>query len=357
MKRVRIKDIAALAGVSTGTVDRVLHNRGYVSDKKRQQVEAAMAELGYERNILASALAYNREINVLALVPFAEGDLYWERINQGIINAAKSVAHFGLSVSFQHFELLSPRHFAECANRIMESPPQALLFPPIFTQESRELIALAEAREVPYIMINTRLHDARPLCYVGQNSYQAGQLAARLLFLSMAADADIVILNLDKNAANAQHLIDKERGFRDFFAERNTKNIQVHSYAFEEFGDSQQLNAFLKEIRNSVSKPGGIFVTNSRAHLILDVLPKGWEEAMIIGFDLIAPNIEALRQDRITFLLNQNPEAQGHLGIMNFFDHFILDKEVPPQHYLPLDIVMKENEQHYPNKQLATFVG
>jgi len=31
--KIRIKDIAERAGVSTGTVDRILHNRGKVSKK------------------------------------------------------------------------------------------------------------------------------------------------------------------------------------------------------------------------------------------------------------------------------------------------------------------------------------
>ena len=34
-KKIRIKDIADLAGVSAGTVDRVLHNRGNVTEDKR----------------------------------------------------------------------------------------------------------------------------------------------------------------------------------------------------------------------------------------------------------------------------------------------------------------------------------
>jgi len=34
-KKITIKDIAQLAGVSIGTVDRVIHNRGEVSDKTR----------------------------------------------------------------------------------------------------------------------------------------------------------------------------------------------------------------------------------------------------------------------------------------------------------------------------------
>jgi len=34
--KIRIKDIATLAGVSEGTVDRVLHNRGEVSEKVKR---------------------------------------------------------------------------------------------------------------------------------------------------------------------------------------------------------------------------------------------------------------------------------------------------------------------------------
>ena len=36
--KTRIKDIARLAGVSIGTVDRVLHERGEVSEKTRLKV-------------------------------------------------------------------------------------------------------------------------------------------------------------------------------------------------------------------------------------------------------------------------------------------------------------------------------
>ena len=49
--KIRIKDIAALAGVSTGTVDRVLHNRGEVSQKSREKIEKILTELNYQPNI------------------------------------------------------------------------------------------------------------------------------------------------------------------------------------------------------------------------------------------------------------------------------------------------------------------
>jgi LacI family transcriptional regulator len=66
--RIRIKDIADKAGVSVGTVDRVIHKRGNVSAKVKAKVERVMTELGYRRNIIASTLAYNRTLRIAVLI-------------------------------------------------------------------------------------------------------------------------------------------------------------------------------------------------------------------------------------------------------------------------------------------------
>ena len=50
-KKIRIKDIADIAGVSAGTVDRVLHNRGHVAEDKRIKIEAALKKMNYTPNI------------------------------------------------------------------------------------------------------------------------------------------------------------------------------------------------------------------------------------------------------------------------------------------------------------------
>ena len=51
-----IADVAALAGVGVGTVSRVVNNSGSVSVATRQQVEGAIAKLGYVPNATARAL-------------------------------------------------------------------------------------------------------------------------------------------------------------------------------------------------------------------------------------------------------------------------------------------------------------
>ena len=45
--KYRICDIAAIAGVSSGTVDRVLHNRGDVSPESRKKVEDVLQQINY----------------------------------------------------------------------------------------------------------------------------------------------------------------------------------------------------------------------------------------------------------------------------------------------------------------------
>ena len=55
-RKIRIKDIAQMAGVSVGTVDRILHNRGNVSESARIAVETVLKKVDYKPNIHISEI-------------------------------------------------------------------------------------------------------------------------------------------------------------------------------------------------------------------------------------------------------------------------------------------------------------
>lgn len=86
-EKIRIKDIAERAGVSVGTVDRVLHDRPNVSEPARKKVEQALKEMNYQPNMYASALAYNKQYTFYMLLPKHESEAYWEEIEEGHENA------------------------------------------------------------------------------------------------------------------------------------------------------------------------------------------------------------------------------------------------------------------------------
>ena len=68
-KNIRIKDIAKLAGVSVGTVDRVLHNRGKVSEYALKKVTEVMNQIDYKPNLIARTLGSNKNYRIAALIP------------------------------------------------------------------------------------------------------------------------------------------------------------------------------------------------------------------------------------------------------------------------------------------------
>ena len=51
--RITVKEVARLAGVSIGTVDRVLHDRGGVSAETKSRIDEIITSLGYEPNLIA----------------------------------------------------------------------------------------------------------------------------------------------------------------------------------------------------------------------------------------------------------------------------------------------------------------
>ena len=59
---IRIVDIAKMAGVSVGTVDRVIHNRGRVSEENRKKVQTILEMVHYQPNLMARSLASKNNI-------------------------------------------------------------------------------------------------------------------------------------------------------------------------------------------------------------------------------------------------------------------------------------------------------
>ena len=82
-----IRDVAQRAGVAPITVSRVINHSGYVSEKTRQRVEKAIAELKYVPNALAQGLRFNKTY-VIALVLSDVTNPFWTTVARGTEDAA-----------------------------------------------------------------------------------------------------------------------------------------------------------------------------------------------------------------------------------------------------------------------------
>ncbi|MBK7937081.1 MAG: LacI family DNA-binding transcriptional regulator [Lewinellaceae bacterium] len=122
-QRPRIKDIAEQAGVSSGTVDRVLHERGNVAPDVRERILQVMEEMGYEPNLMARSLANNRKVlRIAVILPDFTGDPYWAQPKEGIERAAEAVRHYGVGRRFSFFSPVRPRSIPGNGKKCTENP-------------------------------------------------------------------------------------------------------------------------------------------------------------------------------------------------------------------------------------------
>ena len=157
--RVRIKDIARLAQVSTGTVDRVLHNRGEVSEKTRKKIEEIIQELNYQPDILAKTLSSKRDLFFAVLMPVSVNEDFWSAPRKGIEKAISEIGHFGITIKYYLFDQNDRASFDQQCEKLFTDIPDAILFAPVFPHESSNFLKGCRKSDIPVILFNSNLDD------------------------------------------------------------------------------------------------------------------------------------------------------------------------------------------------------
>lgn len=347
-KSVRIKDIALKAGVSTGTVDRVLHNRGKVASEVREKVLKTIEEMRYEPNLIARALGANKTYSLGALIPDPAADSYWLEPRAGVDKAEKALKHYGVGVKRYFFDPYSVASFQAQAEALLAGGHDGVVISPVFYRESLPFFAALEQAGTPCVIFNSQIAEYTPLSYIGSDLYTSGLLAGKLFHYGLAAPCTLLVAHIDEHAANASHLGKKEKGFRNYFAQHHLEE-QYPIVAAEL--ERSNMGAFIGQLDSLIEdhpRLGGIFVTTSKAYSIASYLEqRRISHIRLIGYDLLPQNLQYLQQERIQFLINQGPFGQGYWSVYYLAEHVILGREVPLMKYMPLDIVTRENVNYY----------
>jgi LacI family transcriptional regulator, galactose operon repressor len=88
-RSVSVKDVAARAGVSLGTVSNVLNRPDRVSERTRRRVHQAMTELGFVRNESARALRAGTS-NAVAYLMLDAANPFLHDVAHGIDDVVES---------------------------------------------------------------------------------------------------------------------------------------------------------------------------------------------------------------------------------------------------------------------------
>jgi LacI family transcriptional regulator len=324
MAKVRIKDIAEIAQVSIGTVDRVIHNRGEVSQATRERIQKLLEEHNYKPDINASSLASKRDVKLAVVMPLLVNEhAFWKLPQSGIQKALDELSHYRISIDTFYFDQFDREDFIRRVKNFPYHQVQGVLFAPVFQDESVSFLKKCEKEKVPVILFNSLLEDGSFKSFVGQDAFHSGYVAAKLINYGIAPRRDVAIINMSARKDHYAHIIQREKGFRSYFEEHSDR--LNHLLTIDLNGvDDKRLVRKLEETCKSYDI-SGLFVTNSRVYKVAKFLAaRGSMNVRLVGYDLLPESISYLKR-----AFNREPDARQ---------------------LLPIDIITRENLRYYQPK-------
>jgi len=347
-QKIKIKDIAKMAGVSAGTVDRILHNRGNVSRASREAVERVLAEVNYKFNLHISAISCRKTFRITVTTPIASPGEYWSSIQSGIEHAIEEYSDINISCNYAYYNQYDIYSCKSAFNSITDQVPDAVIIGPTFVHETQELCKRLDAANIPYIFVDSVIPDTHPVATFTTDHYTCGFLLGKLLLSMSAKEGSVAILGAQRTGnERASTSLERRRGFRDYMA-RSGLTDRIREASFSVLNPEENEKSIMEFIQAN-RDIRGIAVMNSRGYIIADILrKKGINDIIIISFDLTSNNTRCIKNGSITALLCQRPELQGFNAIKEMIQHLIYKQEGKGNHYkMPIDIVMQENLPYY----------
>ncbi len=349
-KTYRIKDIARLSGVSTGTVDRILHNRGKVSVEAKTKVENILKEINYQPNVIARSLALKKIYKFVVITPYFREGEYWAKLSEGVDKAQQELYSYNVSIERLYFDQYDKNSFNKLIDEIEKFECNGVILSTLFEESAISMALKLDKLKTPYVLIDSFLDNTNCIAYYGTHSYDSGYIAGRVLLEQISKTDDIAIFRfLRKGDERSTQVAKREEGFRNYLKEHGYEGsihvVKIH--AEKEKINKEILQSFFTS--NRQVKAGIIF--NSRANLVCECLCEIGitDDFKLIGYDVLDSNIHYLKRGIITHLIAQRPEVQGLNSVKALFRHLILHKEENLINYMPIDILLKENIAYYNN--------
>jgi LacI family transcriptional regulator len=339
---ITVHEIASFAGVSIGTVDRVLHKRGRVSAETRARVEGIIEKYQFTPNSMARRLKLNRPCRICALLPRRDQDAgYWGQIIAGVERAAGEIKSLGGETEIIEFDRYDPKSFESVSASILAAKPDGILFAPIMQKRTRPFVEKTAAEGIPVVYADTDMPETNPLCVIGQDPFKGGYLAGRLFHLfSNTGSAKGPVAVLDAHGDD-YHISRRRDGFLRYAQEHGFETI------VQEYSDYKGQDIPVEEISLFLKKAGrlsGLFITNCMAYRVAEAasIVKG-DPFLLVGYDLTPDNRRMLLEGRIDAIISQRPEEQGREAVSALFRSVALRQKVETRLEIPLDVYIREN--------------
>lgn len=340
---VTIVDIAKKAGVSRGTVDRVLHNRGKVSPEKAEMVKYYAEQMGYKPNLAAQGLAARKKQFQLGFC-YLKGTTapFFKKVYEEARKCAKELMQYGVKVSF--FPIPIEHNHDE--EKILEFARTYqmdgwVMYGTFGMHYLRALEQLGE--EVPPI-VAYNLDMEKRIAFVGCDYVQSGRLACGMVALMTNQSATVgIVTYYEKNTASQDRILGFKQEIEEHYSGMKIAEISYLEWYMDQFDVFLQVKGLLE--RNP--QIDAIYLANPGDYSICKAISKVAEKrhVKIITHDLASQElVEMIKTGEIAATIGQEPEKQGREPLEILFNYLAYGKMPEKDWYkTELSIYIRQN--------------
>ena len=176
-KRVTIKDIADECGVSIGTVDRILHQRGRFSSETEEKVRRAMERLGYTPKHTSSDIFPKFSFKIGVNYPYdPTPGFFWKDADTGVALGEQTLRDMGIEIirdctSSFHAELQK-----ESINHLLDLHVDAIITTAFDSNTGLAFNSMIP-EHIPFATVINRSWNSQGLFHIGPNAVSYTHLA------------------------------------------------------------------------------------------------------------------------------------------------------------------------------------
>ena len=315
-KRPTIQMVADRAGVSRGTVDRVINNRSYVKAEVRERVLAAIEELGYglPREGLAAVLPAE-PVEPLRLGVVLPNWMDHTRVEllRGIAAARAELESYRVEVLVAECQTDIPGEVIERVDGLVAEGARGIAICAIADPAIESRVDSLAAADIPVITFNSDLPDSRRLCFIGQDYNKGGRIAAEMMSKLISPNGQLLAV-----AGNLEFTGHRQRldGFCTRMRELGFPSGQIE--VIETYNDYHVTRRKVTEALARNPRLGAIYMANQSVAGCADAVQGAGRtgQIRIICHDVSEHTKMLLRERRVDLTISQDIFRQGYQPLM-----------------------------------------
>lgn len=335
-----IKEIAALAGVSRGTVDRVLNHRGAVNPATAAKIQEIAKALDYKPNRAGLVLAAQKKKLKLGVILFSPENPFFQDVIVGVNEKAEELAGYNCTVLIKQIAS-GVEEQLKALDELLTEEVNGIAMVPYNDERVLRYINDLHDKGIPVVTFNTDIENSKRLAYVGSHYTKSGATAAGLLQLMTHGEVHIGIITGSSNIlCHTERIAGFTKSLEPYKDRIFIEGIvETHDDEIESYEKTTRFLTAHPEINALFFAAGGVY-GGCRSITALGLQNR----IRVITYDMVPTTRALIDSGVIAATICQQPKTQGSKPLSLLFA-YLTTGELPEKeyNYVAVDIRIREN--------------